>query len=87
MSELKVPEFRSYEEEAAFWDHLDTADLMPDDEHWFRFETPKKRALRVAILPEVAEKLAQQAHAQGVSIETLVNARLIESIQKHPVSG
>jgi CopG antitoxin of type II toxin-antitoxin system len=86
MSQLKVPEFKSYDEEAAFWDELDTADSMEDDGEWFRFETPNKRAIRVAVLPEVAEKLTERAHAQGVSIETLVNACLIESLQKPATS-
>ena len=70
MSKLKVPKFKTYEEEAAFWDNLDTAPYMEDDKEWFRFETPKKRAIRVAILPEVARELAHRARAQGVSIET-----------------
>jgi len=82
MKELRVPEFKTYEEEAAFWDNLDTADFMADDGEWFRFDTPHKRAIRVAILPEIAEELMRSAHAQGVSIETLVNVFLIECIQK-----
>ena len=53
MSKLEVPEFKTYEEEAAFWDSLDTANFMEDDGEWFRFETPARRAVRVAILPEV----------------------------------
>ncbi len=81
MKELKVPKFKSYEEEAAFWDNLDTADFMEDDGEWFRFDTPQKRAVRVAILPEIAEELMRSAHAKGVSIETLVNVLLIERIQ------
>lgn len=44
--EFHVPEFKSYEEEAAFWDNIDTADYMEDDGEWFRFETPRKRATR-----------------------------------------
>ena len=82
MKELQVPEFKTYEEEAAFWDNLDTADFMADDGEWFRFDTPHKRAIRVAILPEIADELMQSAHAQGVSIETLVNALLIERIRE-----
>ena len=81
MKKLHVPEFKSREEEAAFWDNLDTADFMEDDGEWFRFDTPHKRAIRVAILPEIAEELMQNAHAQGVSIETLVNVLLIERIR------
>lgn len=82
MNTLQVPEFKTYEEEAEFWDKLDTAPYMADDGEWFRFETPTKRAIRVAILPDVATELAQRARAQGVSIETLVNALLVERIQR-----
>ena len=82
MSKLQLPEFKTYEEEAAFWDHLDTSKLMEDDGEWFRFETPGKRALRVSILPEVADELAQRARTQGVSVETLVNAWLIEHMRE-----
>ncbi len=87
MNKLEVPEFKTYEEEAAFGDNLDTASFMEDDGEWFRFETPNKRAIRVAILPGVAEKLVQRAHAQGVSVETLVNVLLIERIQESAVAG
>ncbi len=81
MKKLHVPEFKSREEEAAFWDNLDTADFMEDDGEWFRFDTPHKRAIRVAILPEIAAELMQNAHAQGVSVETLVNVLLVERIR------
>ena len=82
MSKLQVPEFKTYDEEAAFWDNLDTSDLMEDDGEWFRFEISEKRAVRIAILPEVADELARRARVQGVSIETLVNAWLIEHMRE-----
>jgi hypothetical protein len=82
MSKLELPEFKTYEEEATFWDSLDTGDFMEDDGEWFSFETPSKRAVRVAILPEVVDELAQRARAQGVSIETLVNVFLVEHIRE-----
>lgn len=87
MNKLEVPEFKTYEEEAAFWDNLDTAPFMDDDGEWFRFETPSKRAIRVAILPDVAEELMQRARAQGVSVETLVNALLIERMRESAVTA
>ena len=80
MKTLQVPEFSTYEEEAAFWDNLDTADFMEDDGQWFRFDTNK--VIRVAILPEIAEELIKKARSQGVSIETLVNVLLIEHIRE-----
>ena len=54
MKALQVSEFKSYEEEAEFWDNLDTADFIEDDGEWFRLDTPHKRAIRVAILSETA---------------------------------
>ena len=36
---LKVPEFKTYEEEVTFWDNLDTVNFMEDDGEWFHFET------------------------------------------------
>ena len=80
MKALQIPKFSTYEEEADFWDNLDTADFMEDDGEWFRFNT--NQAIRVAILPEIAEELMKKASAQGVSIETLVNVFLIEHIRE-----
>ena len=82
MKELQIPEFKSYEEEAAFWDNLDTADFMEDDGEWFRFETPHKRAIRVTLLPEIADELIRRARAEGVSVETLVNVLLVERLRE-----
>jgi hypothetical protein len=87
MNKLDLPEFRTYEEEAEFWDNLDTAPFMEDDGEWFQFETPTKRAIRVAILPDLAIELAQQARAQGVSIETLVNVFLLEQLRRTATSA
>lgn len=81
MNELQIPEFTSYEEEAEFWDNVDTADFMEDDGEWFRFETLTRRAIQVAILPEVADALIQRARAQRVSVETLANVLLLESMR------
>ena len=53
---------------------------MEDDGEWFRFET--NQAVRVAILPEIAEELMKKASAQGVSIETLINVLLVEHVRK-----
>ncbi len=80
MKALQVPEFSTYEEEAAFWDNLDTADFMEDDGEWFRFDT--NQAIRVAILPEIAQELTKKARAQGVSIETLINVVLVEHVRE-----
>jgi len=80
MKELQMPEFKSDEDEVQFWDNLDTADFMDDDGEWFRFEVDNTRAVRVPILPEIASELSRRARTQGVSLETLVNAWLVEHL-------
>jgi len=87
MSEIQVSEFKTYEEEVAFWDNLDTAPFMEDDSEWFRFEIAEKRAIRVAILPELAEELARRAHIHGVSVGTLVNVSLLEHLREPPTTA
>jgi hypothetical protein len=82
MKDLHLPKFKTYEEEATFWDNLDTADFMTDENEWFHFETPSKRAIRVSILPEIAHELLQRANAQGVALETMVNILLFEQLHK-----
>jgi len=86
MSKLQVPDFKSYEEEARFWDDLDTRDLFQDDAEWFHFDTREPRAVRIAILPEVVSDLARRARSQGVSVETLANAWLIEHMHESPTN-
>ena len=77
MNQLQVPEFKTYEEEAAFWDNLDTADFMEDDGEWFRFETANKRAIRVAILPEVADELLRRVLATRVKSHPISMSRQV----------
>lgn len=85
MNKIALPEFSTYEEEAKFWSDLDTADFMPDDDEWIHFDTENQRAIRVTILPTIAQKWMTKAHAQGVSIETLVNVLLAESVHQFGV--
>ena len=81
---LETPEFDTYQSEATFWDNLDTADFMEDDGEWFQFQTEGMRALRIAILPDLAVKLLHSARSQGVSAETLVNVLVAEHLYHSP---
>ena len=46
MSKIEMPQFKGYEEEAAFWDNLDTGDFMADDGEWFHFDVANKHVKR-----------------------------------------
>ena len=78
-----IPEqFTTIEEAAAFWDTHDLTDYRdltePVD---FDVELQRRRYL-VALAPELAEKLAAEAHKRGLSTETLVNLWLSEKLQE-----
>jgi hypothetical protein len=81
---LEIPQFDTYQAEVTFWDNLDTADFMEDDGEWFQFQTEGMRALRIAILPDLAVKLLHSARSQGVSVETLVNVLVAEHLYQSP---
>ncbi len=71
MSKIELPKFKSYEEEATFWDNLDAGDFMQDDGEWFHVDVADERAVRVPILPDLIKSIAQRTRAQGVSVGTL----------------
>lgn len=66
---LQLPRFQSYEEEAAFWDNLDTTDHMEDDGEWFRFEVAQPRETwSLGENPEflaVLQRSWDRLHAEG----------------------
>ena len=72
--------FKSIEEAAEFWDSHDLADYW-DLTREVHFEVDiQRRSFLIALKPELAKKLAACAHAQGVSIETLINVWLTEKL-------
>ena len=76
-----IPEtFATLEAFQDFWDAHSLADY--DDylrEVEFDIDIQRRRFL-VALEPELAQKVAEQAHARGVSAETLVNLWLKEKL-------
>jgi hypothetical protein len=79
----QIPEqFATIEEAAEFWDSHDLADYWDlTEEVEFEVNLQRRRYL-VAVAPELAEKLAAEAHQRGLSTETLVNLWLSERLQQ-----
>jgi predicted HicB family RNase H-like nuclease len=77
----QIPQhFKSIEEAAEFWDSHDLADYW-DLTRKAHFEVDiQQRSFVVALEAELAKKLAACAHAQGVSLETLINVWLTEKL-------
>jgi len=76
-----IPEhFKSLDEAAEFWDSHDLADYW-DQTSEASFDVDlQRRVFLTALEPELAQKLANRAHKEGVSTETLVNVWLSEKL-------
>jgi len=70
---------RSIEEIAAFWDTHDLTDFE-DQTREVEIEVRLPRSRRITLAPEVADRLAERARRDGVSVETLVNLWLGEKL-------
>ena len=69
----------SEEEIGDFWDRNSLADHW-DQTREVEFELLAQRRRRIAVDPEIYERLEQQARVRGVSLETLVNQWLSEDL-------
>jgi hypothetical protein len=76
-----IPEhFKTLDEAAEFWDSHDLVDYW-DQTSEANFEVDlQRRVFLTALEPELAKKLANRAHKEGVSTETLVNVWLTEKL-------
>lgn len=80
----RIPEFKSYEEEANFWDTHDITDFedeTEDVEIIFALDKPKEETLVVRLQKNLKEKLEKLAKRRGVSLSTLARILLTERLQ------
>jgi hypothetical protein len=80
-----IPEFRSREEEAAFWDTHDLADYWDE---WtpvkVRFAKNLSEGITVRFDPETMRALRTQAKRKGVGPTTLIRMWVLERLQGKP---
>ncbi len=79
----KIPEFKSYEEEAEFWDTHDTTDF--EDEFKpvkVRFAKNLASNLNVRLDPETLERLRKLAHDKGIGPTTLARMWILEHLKE-----
>ena len=75
-----ISKARTIEEIADFWDTHSLADYW-DQTHEVEFEVRAQRRRRVALDPEVFQKVEVQARRRGLLPETLVNLWVVERLQ------
>jgi hypothetical protein len=79
--QTSISNARTLEEIADFWDTHSLADYW-DQTHEVSFEVRAQRRRRITLAPEVYNRVEAQAHARGISPETLVNLWLMERLQE-----
>lgn len=80
----RIPNFKSYEEEANFWDTHDITDFedeTEDVEIIFALDKPKEETLILRLQKNLKDKLEKLAKRRGVSLSTLARILLSERLQ------
>ena len=79
--------FATIEDAAEFWDTHDLADYWDlTEEVEFQVHLPRRRYL-VPLEPQLAQRVAAEAHKRGLSAETLVNLWLSDRLQQSGASA
>ncbi len=80
----RIPDFKSYKEEAEFWDTHSLADYWDkweDVDIVFDLTKPKEETLIVRLQKSLKEKLEKLAKRRGISLSTLARILLTERLQ------
>lgn len=85
MTKKQLPKFKSYQEEARFWDSHDLTDYFDRNKKMaLDFSVAKKRKesiLTVRLQPEVKMKLGAVAEEMGIQASTLARMWLVEKLR------
>lgn len=82
----KIPKFKTYEEEAHFWDTHSVTDFKDETEDVgivFELDKPRDETLMVRIQKDFKEKLEKVARSKGLNVSTLARMWLMEKLQTH----
>jgi hypothetical protein len=84
----KIPEFKTLDEAAAFWDTHDFEDYVDDTEVvTFEVYIPRRRkSLTIPVEPQIYEQIEALAARRGVQVESLVSSWLKEKASSEMVA-
>lgn len=77
----KIPAFKSYEEEANFWDThsiIDFEDQTEDVEIIFELDKPREASLVLRLQKAFKDRLKKIARSKGLDVSTLARMWLME---------
>ena len=78
----KIPEFKSYEEEAEFWDIHDTTDFLDEFRPVNVIYRPKNKveSLTIKLTTEMKSALSRYARDRQLGVSSLARAWIIEKL-------
>ncbi len=83
----KLPQLKSYEEMADFWDEHSLADYWDQTEPAeFEISPQARRRYMVAVDRDLLTRIGQLARQRGVSTESLVNLLLEQRLQQMQIT-
>lgn len=81
----KIPKFKSYKEEAKFWDSHNVTDYLPELKPVKLEYNPKafkKEVLTIRIQPALKKRVEKIALSLGVNISTLIRIWLVDKLKE-----
>ena len=81
----RIPKFKSYKEEAKFWDSHDVTDYLDELEPvkmTMDLKEPKQETLTLRIQPVLKSRLEKIAKSYGVNLSTLARIWLIDKLRE-----
>ena len=82
----RIPKFKTYEEEANFWDtheFTEFEDELEDVEIVFELNKPRDEAIVPRVQKDLKEKLDKKARSMGLNLSTLARMWLMEKLQEN----
>ena len=79
-----IPEFKSREEEAAFWDTHDVGEYLNDFNRVdveLQLEKPKEENIVVRVQKPIKDRLERIARRKGLNISSLTRMWIMEKLQ------
>ena len=86
LKKSKIPKFKSYEEEALFWDTHDITDFedeTEDVEIVFELNKPRDETVILRVQKDIKEKIEKLARSRGLNLSTLARMWLMEKLQEN----
>jgi predicted DNA binding CopG/RHH family protein len=82
MKKSKIPKFKSFEEEAKFWDTHDTTEFLDElkEAKNIKFIKPRKRLISVRMDETQIKPLKEIASAKGIGYLTLIRMWIAERL-------